>query len=716
MSNSPSSPAPAPSDPDEEPLASGRVPRGPFTPTAGSAIAFKGMERDLSGTQLGEYQLVRKIAVGGMGEVYEGVQLKLDRRVAVKLLSEELSREPELLARFEREAKSAAALNHPNVVQVYDFGCAQGHHYFVMELVDGTDLSVFVKEHGKLAIPDALHYFEQAVNALKFALDHAIIHRDVKPANLMLTSDGVVKVSDLGLAKKLTDDSDVTMTGVGMGSPHFLAPEQADDAAHVDHRADIYALGVTLLYLLTGKRPFEGASNFSVVLAHANKPLPTGIELGTALPDELEDFIKRMTAKRPEGRYQNYDELLADLRSVKAGHSPSVNWLQLVRDPRNLQRLAIVAVAILIIALAVPLFLPDKRPDAAAKAASPTPIPNAPPDDTHLRPRASGGKGNPPQGQPNAPLLPFPPPSAKNFAPMPDGAPNSLLIQADRYAKDRPDDLDGKQLWQVKLGNASNQKNWGSSASPLLYKDTVIITASEEANAIVALDKQTGKEVWRAPGSALSYVFGTPALAGTKVLPELIFSLPEELWALNPDTGKLRWFATSNLPGNIAPSVVVGDGVVFAFGGYPQLGAVAVKTGGKGDVTGTHRLWQTRDSSYVPTPVVHEGRLYVVTDQGFALCLDAKTGEPVFKERLPGASATGRGGKPLYASPVLANGNLYAVSRRNGTFVIEAKPQFKLVAHNALTSDPTQFNATPALSGNDLFLRSDKSLYCIATQ
>jgi outer membrane protein assembly factor BamB len=277
-------------------------------------------------------------------------------------------------------------------------------------------------------------------------------------------------------------------------------------------------------------------------------------------------------------------------------------------------------------------------------------------------------------------------------------------------------DLDGKQLWHVKLGDGANQKNWGSSASPVLYKDTVIITASEEANAIVALDKKTGKEVWRAPGSALSYVFGTPALAGTEALPELVFSLPEELWALNPDTGKLRWFATSNLPGNIAPSVVVGDGVVFAFGGYPQLGAVAVKTGGKGDVTGTHRLWQTRDSSYVPTPVLHEGRLYVVTDQGFALCLDAKTGELVFKERLPGASATGRGGKPFYASPVLANGNLYAVSRRNGTFVIEAKPQFKLVAHNSLASDPTQFNATPALSGKELFLRSDKFLYCIATQ
>ena len=275
-------------------------------------------------------------------------------------------------------------------------------------------------------------------------------------------------------------------------------------------------------------------------------------------------------------------------------------------------------------------------------------------------------------------------------------------------------DLDGQLLWHVKLGNGANGKNWGSAASPVLHGNTVIITASEEAHAVIALDQATGKEVWRAPGSALEYVFGTPALAGTPAQPELVFALPEELWAINPDTGKLRWFAHSGLPGNIAPSVVAGDGIVFAFGGFPQLGAVAVKTGGKGDVTGTHRLWQTRDSTYVPTPLLHEGRLYVVTDQGFALCLDAQTGALVFKERLPGASATGRGGKPFYASAVLANGNLYAVSRRNGTFVLAARPEFKLLAHNTLATDGTQFNATPAISGKELFLRSDKFLYCLA--
>ena len=457
---------------DDETLAGGQMPRSPVTPTGGSAIAFKTKDRDLSGAQLGEYKLVRKIAVGGMGEVYEAVQLKLDRPVAVKLLSEELSREQEFLARFEREAKSAAALNHPNVVQVYDYGCEEGQYYFVMELVDGVDLSMHVKEQGKLPIADALNYFEQAVNALKFAARHAIIHRDVKPANLMLTSDGRVKVADLGLAKKLTDDSDVTMTGVGMGSPHFLAPEQADDAAHVDHRADIYSLGVTLLFLLTGKRPYEGASNFSVVLAHANKPLPTGFELGTPLPEELEGFIKRMTSKLPAGRYQDYDELLADLQRVKAGHGPTVNWGQVLRDPHNIQRLAIAAVVILIAALAVPMMLPDKKPAAASGSSAVTqPSPNSPPDsspprpprgeepdDKEGRPRLSSadpagkakqmkGKGGRLGGLP----VPLPNPGPPERAPLKEGPIPQMLAEADRYAAQNKDKMRGiiDRYWQV---------------------------------------------------------------------------------------------------------------------------------------------------------------------------------------------------------------------------------------------------------------------------
>lgn len=275
-------------------------------------------------------------------------------------------------------------------------------------------------------------------------------------------------------------------------------------------------------------------------------------------------------------------------------------------------------------------------------------------------------------------------------------------------------DLQGKLLWQKSLGTGGNSKEWGSASSPVIYKNYVIITASEESGAIVALEKGTGKEAWRATGDALSYCFGTPILVESEGRTDLIFAANGELWGMNPDTGKLRWFAQTGLSGNIAPSVVAGEGMVFAFGGFPQLGAVAVRTGGRGDVTQTHVAWSSRSSTYIPTPVYSAGRLYFVSDGGFATCLDAKTGGLVYKERLPGASATGRG-KPFYASPVLADGALVAVSRRNGTFVLAAQPEFKLLGQNRFSGDDTDFNATPALDGRQLFLRSNQYLYCVGS-
>ena len=287
----------------------------------GAAARTEG--NDLSGAQFGEYRLVRKIAKGGMGLVYEGVQLALDRRVAIKIIADELASDQTFLQRFEREAKASALLNHPNVAQVYDFGREGDRHYLVLEYVDGMDFAAYVKQHGKLAVDESLAIVRQVALALQFALGQSIIHRDIKPANLMYTTDGTVKITDLGLAKKLTEDSDVTLTGAGIGSPHYLAPEQADDARAVDHRADIYSLGITLMFLLTARRPFDGESAFSVVLAHANKPLPSGEELGTPLPEEVESLVRRMTAKNPVDRHMDYDELLADLDCLEAGKAPA---------------------------------------------------------------------------------------------------------------------------------------------------------------------------------------------------------------------------------------------------------------------------------------------------------------------------------------------------------------------------------------------------------
>ena len=268
---------------------------------------------DISGTTLGNYKLIRKIAQGGMGVIYEATQINLDRKVALKILTAELATRPEFLQRFEREAKSAASLNHPGIVAVNECGEADGRRYIIMEIVDGEHLSEYIAKRGKIPVENALAIVEQAAQALKAATEKSIIHRDIKPSNLMLTRDGRVKIADMGLAKILTENSELTMSSISIGSPHFIAPEQAGDSKNADHRVDIYSLGVTLLYLVTGKHAFDGDSPISVVLAHAMKPLPTGARIcGTG------------TARRSRGAHQAHDReksrrALSNLRRTARG-------------------------------------------------------------------------------------------------------------------------------------------------------------------------------------------------------------------------------------------------------------------------------------------------------------------------------------------------------------------------------------------------------------
>jgi serine/threonine protein kinase len=336
---------------------------------------------DISGTTLGNYKLIRKIAQGGMGVIYEATQINLDRKVALKILTAELATRPEFLQRFEREAKSAASLNHPGIVAVHDFGEADGRRYIIMEFVDGENLSEYIAKRGKIPVENALAIVEQAAQALKAATEKSIIHRDIKPSNLMLTRDGRVKIADMGLAKILTENSELTMSSVSIGSPHFIAPEQAGDSKNADHRVDIYSLGVTLLYLVTGKHAFDGDSPISVVLAHATKPLPTGADLGTELPAEVEALIKRMTAKNPDERYQTYDELLADLQLVQRGYAPMAEPLPELPQENSKKKLAM-AIAIGVIffaAMGVVTFLATKKSPQQTKIVAVNPIPAATP-------------------------------------------------------------------------------------------------------------------------------------------------------------------------------------------------------------------------------------------------------------------------------------------------------------------------------------------------
>jgi len=273
--------------------------------------------------EIGEYEVVNKLGQGGMGAVFEAVHVKLGRKVALKVLNRKLTDNPNALARFQREAKSAAAMNHRNIIGVYDIGEDQGTHYFSMEFVDGESVRERIEREGQLPLTDTLDMIGSVAEALQYAHERSFIHRDIKPENIMLTSSGDVKLADLGLAKSLEDDIAVTATGTGLGTPYYMAPEQSMDAAHVDHRADIYALGITMLHMVTGKRPYDGKSALEIVKKHLQDPLPTGEELGTPLPETIEQVVRKMCAKERDDRYADYAELLEELRAASEEEAPA---------------------------------------------------------------------------------------------------------------------------------------------------------------------------------------------------------------------------------------------------------------------------------------------------------------------------------------------------------------------------------------------------------
>lgn len=275
-------------------------------------------------------------------------------------------------------------------------------------------------------------------------------------------------------------------------------------------------------------------------------------------------------------------------------------------------------------------------------------------------------------------------------------------------------DMAGKELWRSSVGTESSSRRWGSGASLILHGDHVICNASEESKAILALDKRTGQEVWRAEAAALELAYGTPGVA---TLPdgseEIVVAVPGEVWGLDPATGKLRWFATMGLTGNVSPSVIVDRDVVYVFGGFRSSGSLALRAGGKGDVSKTHVLWTSRTSSYVATPVLHDGHLYWIDDKGLAFCSAAETGREVYKQRVREIKS---GGRPVYASPVVADGKVYVVTRHDGTLVLPAAPRYEVLAHNAFAADDSDASGTPAIVDGQVLLRSGRFLYCVGAE
>ncbi len=271
--------------------------------------------------RLGAYRVEGLIGAGGMGVVYRALDEALQRQVAIKTLLPALTADPEFVARFKREAQSAAALNHPNITQIYAIGQEGELPFFAMELIHGTSLDTLTHDRGPLDPQTACGYILQAARGLRHAAQRGLIHRDVKPSNLMLTDEGIVKITDFGLAKTTRSESHLTATGEVLGSPGYISPEQAQGIA-IDARSDIYSLGASFYQLLTGKLPFDAPTSVAMILKHLSEPVRSPRALNPNIPYPIASVVQRMMAKRPGERFQDYDALIREIdRAVGAAAS-----------------------------------------------------------------------------------------------------------------------------------------------------------------------------------------------------------------------------------------------------------------------------------------------------------------------------------------------------------------------------------------------------------
>jgi eukaryotic-like serine/threonine-protein kinase len=278
------------------------------------------------GLLIGNYIVLDKLGAGSMGIVFLAVHRLFNKQVALKLLPPSLARNKAALERFHREAKTAAALSHPNVVAVYDADEFRGLHFLVMEYVEGRDLARLVRENGPLSVPKAIDCIVQAARGLEAAFQASVVHRDIKPSNLLLQPDGTLKILDMGLARMdavggelsaMPLDATLTQSNVILGTIDYMSPEQASNPKNADHRSDLYSLGCTLHYLITGRPPFSGETFIERLIAHREQPIPS---LAASRPDvspALDDVLKHILAKSPESRLSSFGELIKSLEACR---------------------------------------------------------------------------------------------------------------------------------------------------------------------------------------------------------------------------------------------------------------------------------------------------------------------------------------------------------------------------------------------------------------
>jgi uncharacterized RDD family membrane protein YckC len=307
-------------NPDATPVAASRDTAG----FDGAATAARASNQEVTnvppplapGTRLAHYEIGRRLGSGGMGVVYEARDTSLDRTVAVKVLDPRLAQDPAIVARFEREARAAARRNHPNLAHVYFVGSDGDTHYFAMEHVPGENLEDYVAKHGPQDIGWVVDVVVQAAEGLGAAHAAGVVHRDVKPSNVMVMADGTVKVTDFGLAKSIGGDPNLTAAGRVIGTPLFMSPEVCRDKP-ADQRSDIYALGLTAWFLLAGKAPFAASSIADVMVAQIHTPLPSARDVRPPLSPDVDAVLAKLCQKDPDERPSSMAEVIALFETLR---------------------------------------------------------------------------------------------------------------------------------------------------------------------------------------------------------------------------------------------------------------------------------------------------------------------------------------------------------------------------------------------------------------
>ena len=299
------------------------------TPTSrATSVASTASSPDLVGDTFGDFRILRLLGQGGMGRVYLAEQISLKRKVAIKVLREDVAANPTALERFKAESKTVAKLSHANIVQVYMVGEHEGRHYMVLEYVEGKSLRDYLLRTGPLDVPLVLSLMRKVASALYRASERGIIHRDIKPENILLTRKAEAKVADFGLSRGLDLDQpvDLTRTGTTVGTPLYMSPEQVEGKV-VDHRSDIYSFGVTCYHMLAGRPPFTGSHAFEIAIKHVRDE-PTPLEtIRPELPPALCAMVRKMMAKQPHARYQSARDLLKDIVRVRESISGATEAL-----------------------------------------------------------------------------------------------------------------------------------------------------------------------------------------------------------------------------------------------------------------------------------------------------------------------------------------------------------------------------------------------------